>query len=182
MSNRFVNTPVQGRAMKLHALAIALLIAPCATNTASAQATSGAILLEPLSSDGVDRVAVRNIYGKCGSSIVQVFGVLDEKDAYFSVDSGGDNADIVVIQAGGSKKISLKRHMSDYNGVACVGTGARKQVLVWSACSGSACGDGYNFTIVDPASLRILAGGASPCDAACATRITGSPLPGRLNP
>lgn len=164
--------------MKITAWATATLAATIAVSPVTAQSTSRAIILEPLSSDGIDRVTVRNVYGKCGSSVVQVLGVRDENDDFFSVDG---NSDIVVIRDGGRQQVSLKRHMSDYNGVACVGAGSQKKVLVWSDCGGSACGHGYSFTVVDPASLRILAGGTTPCNAVCATRVTGSRLPNLLN-
>jgi hypothetical protein len=163
--------------MKLHKLAIALLITSSMSGASNAQTGSKAILLEPLSDDGIDRIIVRNVYGKCGSLVVQVLGVRDEDNDFFSVDG---NADIVVIREGGRQQVSLKRYMSDYNGVACVGSNLQKRVLVWSDCAGTACGNGYSFTVVDPSNLRILAGGAAPCDAACAAKITGSRIPSSL--
>ena len=75
----------------------------------------------------------------------------------------------------------LKEALSDYNGVACVSKGPTKYLLVWSNCGGTACGDRFNFTVVDVKQLRILAGGKALCDEHCASRLTGNKLPLRLN-
>lgn len=147
----------------------------------AAQTIRTPVLLGPISpSTRVDRTTVTNIYGSCGSAVVQVLGVKDSNDQFFTVDAAAGNSDVVVIAEGGQRQISLKRYLSDYNGVACVGKSAKK-VLVWSDCGGSACGHGYQFTVVDVRSLRIVAGGPNECGEMCATRATGSDLPRRLS-
>lgn len=162
------------------AASISLLGLSVMTN---AQALSSPVVLEPMSPEevGTDAVTVRNVYGKCGPAVVHVLGIRDEIGDFYAVDSAAENADIVVIGKGGNQKISLKRALSDYNGVACIGSGLNKLLLVWSDCGGSACGRGYNFTVVDVQTLRMLAGGASACDAPCAAKITGNQLPLELD-
>lgn len=125
---------------------------------------------------------VHNHYGRCGSAVVQVLGVLKQVDGFFTVDSGSaEGPSVVVIAAGGADSLTLKEVLSDYNGVACVSKGPAKYLLVWSKCGGSACGDDFDFTVVDIARLRVAAGGKVPCDDRCAASITGSDLPLAIN-
>jgi hypothetical protein len=147
----------------------------------SAQAAPPSITLEPLSGEReIDSTSVRNIYGRCGSAVVQILGVERDVGYFFTVDSAAGNADVVLIGGGGRKQLSLKPFLSDHNGVACVGRSA-KRLLFWSNCSGTACGDEFGFTVVDVMALKIVAGGPNSCSARCASIASGSDLPSRLN-
>jgi hypothetical protein len=154
-----------------------------ASGCAVAQAPPSAIRLEPLEAgaSGARMTTVHNYYGRCGPAVIQVLGVANDNGDFYSVDAAGRHATVVAIGPGGGPTLDLGGALSDYNGVACVGDGANRHLLLWSACGGSACDDGYNFTVVDVRALRILAGGDAPCDAACARRLTGSPLPEQLD-
>jgi hypothetical protein len=173
--------------MRKPTLGIALGLAAVSQNQATAQVLSSAIRLEPLpaiaaSPAEVDVTTVTNHYGRCGSAVVQVIGVEQDNGDFFSVDAASESANVVVIAPGGRSRLSLRSALSDYNGVACVGIGANKHLLVWSTCSGTVCGGmGYSFTVVDVRALRILAGGRSPCNASCAQWLTGSRLPLQLD-
>ncbi len=128
----------------------------------------------------VEVTTVRNYYGKCGSSVIQVLGVKDEAGDHFTVDPSSELGSAVVV-LGGATKLVLKDAISDYNGVACVTKGTQKFVLIWHQCAGSACGDDYYFTVVDALSARRLTGKDSDCDSRCATQLTGSNIPAKLN-
>ena len=138
------------------------------------------LMLEPLpGDDAVTSTTVRNIYGHCGSAVVQVLGLAQQQREFFSVDSAAGNADVVVIGAG--HQLSLKGHMSDYNGVACIETREGKRLVTWSDCSGSACGSGYSFVVINPDTLKIEAGEESVCNSLCASRALGSDIPLKLD-
>ena len=163
------------------AAAVTALSLAVAGSEAGAQVRTKSVILEPLSSDGGDVVQVRNIYGRCGTSVVQVLGVRDASEDFYTVDSGAGNADIIVIREGGRSQVSLKKSLSDYNGVSCLKATTGTRLLVWSNCGGSICGNGFSFTIVDPDTLEIVAGKDSDCNALCASRLLGSDLPLRLD-
>lgn len=129
----------------------------------------------------VEVTTVHNYYGRCGSTVIQVLGVVDQVENFFTVDSGSDNTRIVVIAEGGQRSLVLKGELSDYNGVACLVGGSTPFLLVWSNCAGSACGDDFTFTVVDVEKLRKISGPTSACDAQCAYRLTGDRLPLELN-
>jgi hypothetical protein len=111
---------------------------------------------------------------------VQVLGVREQNGDFYSVDGSSDTYDVVVIREP-RRQISLKKYLSDYNGVDCLTSGSAKRLLVWSNCSGSACGNGYSFVIVDPESLEILAGGDGNCNSLCAARVLGTDIPLKLD-
>jgi hypothetical protein len=149
----------------------------------AAQAQS-AIQIEPFPATSyspksqVEVTTVRNYYGRCGPATVQVLGVQRQEKTYYTSDGA---ASVVVIGSGGRPTLDLKDAVSDYTGVACVRNGARKYVLIWSNCSGSACGDDFNFTVVDTQPVVEVAGGRDACNAQCAFGITKSRLPFLLN-
>jgi hypothetical protein len=153
----------------------------------SAAGAQSAITLEPFPStawepkSGVNVTTVHNYYGQCGPAVVQVLGVREQVDYFFTVDAAADVARVVVIAPGGQRSLVLKDVLSDHNGVACVTNGATKYLLLWSNCGGTACGDDFSFTVVDVKQLRVLAGGKTACNEQCAARLTGSKLPQRLN-
>jgi hypothetical protein len=159
------------------ALSLAALLA------SGAQAQS-AIQIEPFPATSyspkseVIVTTVRNYYGRCGPATVQVLGVERQEKTYFTSDGV---ATVVVIGSGGRPSLDLKDAVSDYTGVACVRNGERKYVLIWSNCSGSACGDDFNFTVVDTQPVIEVAGGRDACNAQCAFGITKSRLPFLLN-
>jgi hypothetical protein len=159
------------------ALSLAVLLA------GSAQAQS-AIQIEPFPATSYSPksqimvTTVRNYYGRCGAATVQVLGVERQEKTYFTSDGV---ATIVVIGAGGRPSLDLKDAVSDYTGVACVRNGIKKYLLIWSNCSGSACGDDFNFTVVDTQPVVEVAGGRDACNAQCAFGITKSRLPFLLN-
>ena len=121
---------------------------------------------------------VSNIYGRCRNSVVQVLGLAKREASYFTVDpSALGGSTVVVIAPGGRRHLNLEKAISDFNGVACLREQAATYLMVWSACNGSACSDGYTFTIVDIDRFRVIAENGKPCSAACAARLTGSSLP-----
>jgi hypothetical protein len=134
----------------------------------------------PYSKEESNVVTVQNHYGRCGASVVQVHGVKDDVGDFFSIDSNA-SARIIVIRKSGKRELVLNDVFSDHNGVACVGTGSRKYLLIWSRCGGTACGDDFGFTVVDIKIPQVLAGGGRECDEHCAARITGSRIPLQLN-
>jgi hypothetical protein len=145
-----------------------------------AQALSKPIILDPISEAGVDAVTVHNIYGKCGPSVVQVLGVREQNGDFYSIDASSDTYDILLIREP-RRQLSLKKFLSDYNGVDCLTSGSAKKLLVWSNCAGSACGYGYSFVVVDPEDLEIVAGEDGNCNSLCAARILGSDLPLKID-
>lgn len=154
----------------------------------SAVDAQSAIQLEPFPATSwspkseINVTTVQNYYGQCGSAVVQVLGVLQQVDDFFTVDGGSaEGPSVVVIAPGGRRSLVVKDALSDHNGVACVSKGPSKYVLVWSNCGGTACGDDFNFTVVDVKQLRVLAGGKASCNEHCASRLTGSKLPLKIN-
>lgn len=127
----------------------------------------------------VEIVSVKNYYGRCGASVVQILGVAEDHGDFFTVDSAGSNSAIVVLGDDGSAEI--RRELSDHNGVACVGPASSPKVLIWSNCGGTACGDDFDFTVVTTGTPRIISDPDSGCDAACAARLTRSDLPHKIN-
>lgn len=125
----------------------------------------------------------RNYSARCGSSVVKVLGVAQEYSGLFRVDP---DAGRVVVRRPGLRgaevSVDLGNGLSDHNGIACIERNGRPLVVVWSDCGGSACGRGYNFTIIDAATPRILAParGTRWCNAACAARLAGD-LPARVD-
>ncbi|HMO74200.1 MAG TPA: hypothetical protein PKD48_02570 [Sphingopyxis sp.] len=136
------------------------------------------VTLEPFPDSGVDVETVRNYYGRCGPATVQVLGVAQEEDGFFKGSIGGGSA-VVVIGDGGAPVLEIREQLSDHNGVACVTGTAGPRLLIWSNCGGSACGDDFAFTVVDPAVAAIVSD--EDCDAACAASLSGSSLPFEVN-
>lgn len=113
---------------------------------------------------------------------MQVLGVEREVGSFFTVDSASEiGTAVVVIGKGRNSVLVLKDTLSDHNGVACLTSGQRKFLLIWSNCAGSACGDNFTFTVVDALAVRVVAGKSGDCDEQCASRLTGSRLPLKLN-
>lgn len=150
----------------------------------SAAEAQSAIQIEPFPTTSyspkseVMVTTVRNYYGRCGPATIQVLGVERQEKTYFTSDGV---ATVVVIGSGGKPTLDLKDAVSDYTGVACIKNGQKKYVLIWSNCSGSACGDDFNFTVVDTQPVFEVAGGRDACNAQCAFGITKSRLPFVLN-
>lgn len=168
--------------MKVLAIKSLAFAATVAAFTVPLQAQR-AIQLEPFPATSFSSVSevhvqrVENHYGKCGPATVQVLGVERQVEDFFT-NSGSTR--VVVIGEGRETIVTLEEELSDHVGVACVGEGAQKFLLVWSNCAGTACGDEFTFTVVDAAGPRVLA--RSPdCDTGCAEALTGSNLPTRLN-
>ena len=154
--------------------------------TAQAQGDGTAVRLQPFPPESgspgqeVHVTTVQNYYGRCGSSVVQVLGVEQQVGDFFTIDSAAGNARVVVI-ADGQRSLVVNDALSDHNGVACLTTKPWPSLLIWSKCSGTACGDDFGFTVIDVERLRLVSGAAGECDAKCAQRLTGSRLPLELN-
>lgn len=157
------------------------------TAGANAQDDGTAVRLQPFPADSgilsskVDVTTVQNHYGRCGSAVVQVLGVERQVGNFFTVDAPAGNARVAVIAEGGQRLLTVEDALSDYNGVACLTTKPSPHLLVWSKCGGTACGDDFDFTVIDVERLRLVSGAAGECDAKCAQRLTGSRLPLELN-
>jgi hypothetical protein len=165
-------------------LATLLLFLTAATN---AQDDGRAVRLQPFPANAgilaskVDVTTVKNHYGRCGSAVVQVLGVKQQVGNFFTIDAPAGNARVVVIAEGGQRLLTVEDVLSDHNGVACLTTKPSPNLLIWSKCGGTACGDDFAFTVVDVERLRIVSGAAGDCDARCAQRLTGSRFPLELN-
>ncbi len=168
--------------MRIVATLLLFLTAP-----ANAQDDGTAIRLQPFPADSgtlaskVDVTTVQNHYGRCGSAVVQVLGVERQVGNFFTVDAPAGNARVVVIAEGGQRSLTIEDSLSDHNGVACLTAKPSPYLLIWSNCSGTACGDDFGFTVIDVERLRIVSGAAGECDQKCAQRLTGSRLPLELN-
>jgi hypothetical protein len=144
-----------------------------------------AISLSPMEGEkSPDVVATRNVTGSCGSSIVRVLGVTDVIDNFYGIDL---DAGKIIIRSGLNKELILGADsgvLSDHNGVACVSTKSGSRLLIWSNCSGSACGDNFSFFVIDPERLVFLAPKdprKGQCDDSCASQLLGNKLPKRIN-
>jgi hypothetical protein len=156
-----------------------------ATVLASAAEAQSAIQLDPLHGQSKPSMeTVHDYCGACGPAVVQVLGVLyeEETDHFYVTDLPAAN---VIVNARGipPRSLELKNALSDHNGVACLPKDGTHYSLVWSRCGGTACGDDFDFTVVDVEKLKIVAGGGgeNSCDERYAATITGSSLPRRLN-
>ena len=110
------------------------------------------------------------ITGVCGKAVVRVLGVKNEQDNVYSSDVDGAK---IVIRNPPKKELVFDSNsgvISDYTGMACIGG---NRLLIWSDCGGSACGRGYNFTVIDTENLIILAPKdprEQSCDDKCASQ------------
>lgn len=147
--------------------------------------SQSAILLPPMKGNNfLDIVATKNITGSCGTSIVRALGVVDVVDNFYSID---DDAGKIIVRAGVAKEMVLSSNngiLSDHNGMACISTKFGNRLLVWSNCSGSACGEKFSFFIIDPERLVFLAPKdprKNRCDEKCASQILGNKFPQKIN-
>lgn len=142
-----------------------------------------AITLAPMKGDkALDVVATKNITGSCGASVVRVLGVTDVDNDSFRTEL--DTGKIIVRSAAKELILGYGNVLSDYNGVACVSTKSGMRLLIWSNCSGSACGDRFSFFIIDPERLVFLAPKdprKGECDERCASQLLGNKLPQKIN-
>jgi hypothetical protein len=147
---------------------------------AAAQAAIPAIKLNPYS-DGtpVDVQTSQEFSGSCGPSVVRVLGVTSVTSDFFDIDL--DAGRVIVRQLHKPDLVIDSDHgLSDHNGVACVAKDFQHFVLIWTACGGTICSDKYDFIVIDADEQRV----ASPtgaCDEKCAFKLTGSPIPLKLN-
>src|SRR5688500_10751827 len=123
----------------------------------------------------------RHYSSRCGTAVVRVLGVTQEYAGLFKVDF---DAGRVIVRKRGAPDVVIdsQNGLSDHNGIACIEQDGRTLILVWSDCGGSACGHGYNFTIVDTETPRILAPRPPErwCDSKCAAKWAGE-LPARVD-
>lgn len=144
-----------------------------------------AISLPPMKGDKtLDVVATKNVTGSCGTSIVRVLGVTDVINNFYSIDF---DAGKIIVRSGPTKELILGSDsgvLSDHNGVACVSTKSGSRLLIWSNCSGNACGDIFSFFVIDPERLLFLAPKdprKGQCDEKCASQLLGNKLPQKIN-
>lgn len=108
-----------------------------------------AIRLHPMEGDeALDIVETRNYTGSCGESIVRVLGVKSVYEDFYTVDL---DAAKIIVRSGPNNELILRPEgtrsnnkgdiLLEHNGVACVSIKYGNRLLVWSGCSGSACGD-----------------------------------------
>jgi hypothetical protein len=130
----------------------------------------------------IDVVKTENYTGSCGSAIVRVMGVefkVDETLFRFELDSGqliirGNNKETTLTMANGLDTLA---------GVSCVPTKAGIRLLIWTNCGGNGC-PFYNFTVIDPEKVSIVAPknpSKETCDEKCATSALGRKLPVSLS-
>lgn len=160
---------------------LAAILASALTVAAGAQPTVSAIQLEPLEDGRVHVTNVQNHYGKCGEAVVQIIGVETNVGEFFVSDPNGESR-ITIIRDAGRRELTLERELDYYTGAACVTNRAKKYLLVWTNCGGTACaGIGWRFTVVDVDIPQIVAGGDGNCDEMCAYRMTNSRIPLLMN-
>lgn len=139
----------------------------------------------------------QTIFGTCGNRVIGIIGVVNIFDDHFTIDSGGDpsivirgekspemkiTADATYLRNGIDIKYAASGMLSDHNGVACVSSHDSDKLLIWSNCGGSACGDNYNFYVIDLKTLSIIKKSDDSCDEACISKaLGGSKLPFQLN-
>ncbi len=117
-----------------------------------------------------------NYSGVCGTSEVKIMDVEELNSDIFKVNNGK------LTVKSEKKVLILNDLLSDYNGIACVKTKVGERLLVWSNCSGSVCGEDFNFFVIDPKKLTIIAPKKGKiCDDKCASKILGSKLPQKIN-
>jgi hypothetical protein len=70
--------------------------------------------------------------------------------------------------------------LSDFNKVVCVESAGQPLLVVWSDCSGSACGKGGQYFVIDPADPPKLVSPYKPgelwCDRECASKFVDEHL------
>jgi hypothetical protein len=147
---------------------------------AAAQLTQPAIKLDPYSDGAPVNVQRAQIFsGGCGPSVVRVLGVTSITSDFFDIDL--DAGRVIVRQLHKPDLVIDSDHgLSDHNGVACVAKGFQHFVLIWTACGGTICSDKYDFIVIDADEQRIVSP-TSECDEKCAFKLTGSPIPDKLN-
>lgn len=132
-------------------------------------------------------VSTDNYTGTCGKAVVRVLGVTGVSKNVYTVEL--DTAKIIV-RIWAEKEQLLKELvldggvLSDFNGVACVQTKSGSRLLIWSTCSGSACGYDLAFSVVDPDRAVLLAPKrpeSQRCDEKCASRILGNDTPQKIS-
>lgn len=150
------------------------------TSLSSFAQVSTAIGLSPLSGDKKLSITnVKNIYGTCGGSVVAILEVsgdrFDNKE-HFQLDFSGNPG--LVLRTGKSE-FFYRDPLSDFNVVQCVTGKDGPRLLIASQCGGSACGESYSFSIIDPKTGAIFPakGSKQECDAQCASKMLGSKIP-----
>ena len=145
---------------------------------------ANSIQLKPLGDDNKLMISQSmNVTGSCGSAVVRVLGVED-----YSEDLNFYNVDIdsgKIIVRGNNFEFDAKALLSDHNGVSCTKSSKNNSdyVMIWSNCSGSACGDNFSFYFIDPKNGRNVTPKARDniCDAKCASQFLGNNLPLTIN-
>jgi hypothetical protein len=143
-----------------------------------------AIVLQPMRGDhAVDVVKTINVTGSCGGAIVRVMGVTNTVGNFYTLDL--DAGKVIVRSSGQDLVLDADHGLSDHDGVACITNKTGNHVLVWSQCGGSACPDAWDYIVIDADKLAIVSplgpNKGGDCDAACASRLTGSRMPFDLN-
>lgn len=122
--------------------------------------------------------------GTCGPAKVEISGVDVENSletrrlipgwqSSIKVQSGGKS---IIIGDGETIRIGLENQ----NKLHCVATPAGKRLVLAAHCFSTYCLP-VSYTIIDPTSLRVLSkGNEEGCDAACAEKALGTPLPAQL--
>lgn len=142
------------------------------------------IRISPMQGEKSLSVEGGNVTGSCGNSIIRILGITKAFDNVYITDSDGGK---IIIRASASKELTISPSdgvLSDFNGMACVSSKTGESLLIWSNCSGSACGDNYHFYVIDPNRLTYLAPKKPQnklCDAECASLVIGSNLPQEIN-
>ena len=93
-----------------------------------------------------------NLYGKCGNAAIGLSDV-EVRDEFIV---GTPDSELMMVNPTTGKQIKIKSQLSDYNKFACFITAKGHRVVVGSVCGGSACGDAYNYHVVDTGTMKIL--------------------------
>lgn len=145
---------------------------------------ASSIQLNPLGDDNELMISQAiNITGSCGGAVVRILGVEDysENLNFYKVDIDSGN----IIVRGNNFEVDAKDLLSDHNGVSCMDSSKSnaKYVMIWSNCSGSACGDDFSFYFIDPKNGKNVTpkSKSNICDANCASQFLGNNSPKSIN-
>lgn len=130
----------------------------------------------------------QSIYGTCGSATVSITGA--EKDS--PADSTGFSGlySAITIQSGKSSlKISPDPDsgstifLQDRNKLYCVSTPKGRKLILALICYGRSCAP-VDYRVIDPGTATVInkLDNMDECDAACAQKALGAPLPQSLRP
>jgi uncharacterized RDD family membrane protein YckC len=135
------------------------------------------VRIHPMEGDKSLSVEKGIVTGACGNSVIRIVGMTKALAGFFQFEG------MIVIRGEGKELIlgddkDKVGALSDYNGMACVSSPTGENLLIWSNCGGSVCGDDFHFYLIDLNTQTYL---LKYVDAETASRVLGSRLPYEIN-